>query len=207
MRLAQAVESIRKEAAPLVEERFRQFKELGERGTDEELYSELCFCILTANWSAKGGMKAQQLIGVEGFVNTSEEDLTEILTQLHHRYPRARASYIVKNRWLVHRLKPLLSSPPTEAREWLVKNALGIGYKEASHFLRNVGVEDLAILDRHVLSLMRDYGLIDSVPKSLTKQRYLSLEALLKEEARSFGETPGKFDLYLWYFVKKTVEK
>ncbi|WP_448521634.1 N-glycosylase/DNA lyase [Pseudothermotoga sp.] len=207
MRLAQAVESIRKEAAPLVEERFRQFKELGERGTDEELYSELCFCILTANWSAKGGMKAQQLIGVEGFVNASEEDLTEILTQLHHRYPRARASYIVKNRWLVHRLKPLLSLPPTEAREWLVKNALGIGYKEASHFLRNVGVEDLAILDRHVLSLMRDYGLIDSVPKSLTKQRYLSLEALLKEEARSFGETPGKFDLYLWYFVKKTVEK
>ncbi len=88
-----------------------------------------------------------------------------------------------------------------------MKNALGIGYKEASHFLRNVGVEDLAILDRHVLSLMRDYGLIDSVPKSLTKQRYLSLEALLKEEARSFGETPGKFDLYLWYFVKKTVEK
>ncbi len=205
--MAQAVESIRKEAAPLVEERFRQFKELGESGTDEELYSELCFCILTANWSAKGGMKAQQLIGVVGFVNTSEEDLAEILTQLHHRYPKARASYIVKNRWLVHRLKPLLSLPPTEAREWLVKNALGIGYKEASHFLRNVGVEDLAILDRHVLSLMRDYGLIDSVPKSLTKQRYLSLEALLEEEARCFGETPGKFDLYLWYFVKKTVEK
>jgi len=207
IRLAQAVESIRQEAAPLVEERFRQFKELGENGTNEELYSELCFCILTANWSARGGMEAQQLIGVDGFMKMSEEELTESLVRLHHRYPKARASYIVKNRWVVYRLKTLLSLPPTDAREWLVKNVLGIGYKEASHFLRNVGVEDLAILDRHVLSLMRKYGLIDSIPQSLTKQRYLSLEALLKEEARYFGEPPGKFDLYLWYFVKKTVEK
>jgi len=207
IRLAQAVESVRQEAAPLVEERFKQFKQLGENGTNEELYSELCFCILTANWSARGGMRAQQLIGVEGFMKASEEELAETLTHLHHRYPKARASYIVKNRWVVHHLKALLSLPPAEAREWLVKNVLGIGYKEASHFLRNAGVEELAILDRHVLSLMNQFGLIDSLPRSLTRQRYLSLETLLKEEARCFGESPGKFDLYLWYFVKKTVEK
>ncbi|MGB9790063.1 N-glycosylase/DNA lyase [Thermotoga caldifontis] len=206
IRLAQAVESIRQEAKPLVEERFKQFKELGENGSEEQLYSELCFCILTANWSASGGMKAQELIG-DGFITMSEEELTEMLTKLHHRYPKARASYIVRNRWVLGRLRPLLSLDAMQAREWLVKNVVGIGYKEASHFLRNVGIEELAILDRHVLSLMLEYGLIDSLPSSLTKQRYLRLESLLKQEAEVFGETLGKFDLYLWYFVKRTVEK
>ncbi|MEN3008231.1 N-glycosylase/DNA lyase [Pseudothermotoga sp.] len=207
MRLAEAVETIRHEAAPLVEARFKQFKNLGKNGSEEQLYSELCFCILTANWSAKGGIEAQRLIGTEGFVNMDEEKLTQILVKLHHRYPKARASYIVKNRWIVGRLRSLLSLPPLQAREWLVENVLGIGYKEASHFLRNTGVEELAILDRHVLSLMVRYGLIDSLPKALTKQRYLNLEGLLKQEADHFGESVGKFDLYLWYFVKKTVEK
>lgn len=207
VRLAQALESIRHEAAPLVEERFRQFKELGEKGSEEELFSELCFCILTANWSAKGGMKAQQVIGTDGFVKMSQEELENVLSKLHHRFPKARAIYIVKSRWVLGQLRSLLKMPSHLAREWLVKNVLGIGYKEASHFLRNVGIEDLAILDRHVLSLMVKYGLIDSLPKSLTRQRYLNLEAILKEEADSFGEPLGKFDLYLWYFVKGIVEK
>lgn len=207
IRLAEAIETIRGVAAPLVEERFEQFRDLGRNGTEEQLYSELCFCILTANWSARGGIEAQRLIGTEGFINMDEESLTQLLMQLHHRYPKARASYIVKNRWILGRLRSLLSLPAFQAREWLVKNVLGIGYKEASHFLRNVGVEELAILDRHVLSLMVRYGLIDSPPKTLTKQRYLALEDLLKREASHFGEPVGKFDLYLWYFVKKTVEK
>jgi len=35
--------------------------------------------------------------------------------------------------------------------EWLVKNLTGLGYKEAGHFLRNIGSGKIAILDRHIL--------------------------------------------------------
>ncbi|ABV33332.1 MULTISPECIES: N-glycosylase/DNA lyase [Pseudothermotoga] len=198
---------IREEAKDLVEERFRQFKNLGLNGTEEELFSELSFCVLTANWTAQGGIKAQKLIGKAGFIHLDEDELSKKLSELGHRFPKARASYIIKNRKIIGQLKQLTTIDPFEAREWLVNNAIGIGYKEASHFLRNTGVEKLAILDRHVLSLMHRYNIIEEIPKTLTKKRYLIFERLLSFEAEKFGESPGKFDLYLWFFVKKKVEK
>jgi len=107
---------------------------------------------LTANWTAQGGIKAQKLIGKAGFIHLDEDELSKKLSELGHRFPKARASYIIKNRKIIGQLKQLTTIDPFEAREWLVNNAIGIGYKEASHFLRNTGVEKLAILDRHVLS-------------------------------------------------------
>ncbi|MFN4189394.1 MAG: N-glycosylase/DNA lyase [Pseudothermotoga sp.] len=198
---------IRERARELVEERFNEFKRLGESGSEEDLFSELCFCVLTANWSAQGGIRAQQLIKPEGFLNLSQDDLERSLAAVGHRYPKARASYIVRNRSLVGTLRSVIKFDPFAAREWLVKNALGIGYKEASHFLRNVGIEELAILDRHVLSIMKKYKIIEQIPKSLTRSLYLSYEERLREIANQFGESLGKFDLYLWYFLKGKVEK
>ncbi|MEJ5229568.1 MAG: N-glycosylase/DNA lyase, partial [Pseudothermotoga sp.] len=172
-----------------------------------DLFAELSFCVLTANWSAQGGIRAQREIGKNGFLTLSEEELERSLTTVGHRYPKARAAYIIKNRRLVGNLRSILKLDSSVAREWLVKNALGIGYKEASHFLRNTGFDNLAILDRHVLSLMHHYGIIEQVPKTLTRQRYLNYENLLRGLAKVFGESLGKFDLYLWYFIKKKVEK
>lgn len=205
--LLQELIKIKDQAQKLVEERFREFKLLGENGSEEDLFSELCFCVLTANWSAQGGIKAQQLIGASGFLNLPQSDLEALLEKVGHRYPNARASYIVRNRELFGNLKAIIKLDPFTAREWLVKNAFGIGFKEASHFLRNVGVEELAILDRHVLSLMKKYGIIDQIPKSITRSRYLLYENQLKKVADQFGEPPGKLDLYLWYLVKGKVEK
>lgn len=198
---------IREEARELVEEKFKEFRWLGENGSEEDLFSELCFCVLTANWSAQGGIKAQRLIKAEGFLKLSQDDLERSLAVVGHRYPKARASYIVRNRHLVGKLKEVVKFDPLAAREWLVKNALGIGYKEASHFLRNVGIEELAILDRHVLSIMERYKIIDQKPKALTRSIYLSYEEKLRQLANQFGESLGKFDLYLWYFLKGKVEK
>jgi len=76
----------------------------------------------------------------------------------------------------------------------------GLGWKEASHFLRNVGYLDIAILDRHIMSNMREYGLIPNEGvKGLTRRRYLEYERLLEEVARRVGISPGEMDLYLWY--------
>ncbi|AEH50695.1 N-glycosylase/DNA lyase [Pseudothermotoga thermarum] len=207
IRLLEDLKRIKEEARPLVEKRFSEFKNLGENGTDADLFSELCFCVLTANWSAQGGIKAQQVIGPEGFLNLTEAELEQLLTKLGHRYPKARASYIVKNRPLAEKLREVIRWEPFAARYWLVQNAWGIGYKEASHFLRNVGVDCLAILDRHVLKTMLEYGLVNSLPKSLTRKNYLFLEGILKDVADQFGEPLGKFDLYLWYLLKGKVEK
>ncbi|MGC9554861.1 MAG: N-glycosylase/DNA lyase, partial [Thermoplasmatota archaeon] len=86
-----------------------------------------------------------------------------------------------------------------EAREWLVKHVKGLGYKEASHFLRNVGYTDVAIIDRHILRVMYRYGLIEKIPDSLSRKRYLELERVLERVADHLGITLAELDLYLWY--------
>ena len=67
------------------------------------------------------------------------------------------------------------------AREWLVKNVKGMGYKEASHFLRNIGKgENLAILDRHILKNLLLLGVIEKIPSSISKRRYYEIEKKMK---------------------------
>lgn len=203
-RLLEELERIRVEARPLVEARWAEFEELRQRGSEDDLYSELCFCILTANWSAHGGMRAQKLIG-HGFSILSLEELTEKLKAVGHRYPEARAKYIVENRWLLGKLREVIAQP--DPREFIVKNVKGLGWKESSHFLRNVAFPDYAILDKHVLRTMHLHGLIDEIPKGWTRKKYLDYEKRLRKAADAFGESLGKFDLYLWYMIKKKVDK
>jgi len=83
-------------------------------------------------------------------------------------------------------------------REWIVENVKGLGYKEASHFLRNVGFDDYAIIDFHIVDLLVDYKLIEK-PKTITKRKYMAIESLLKKLARKTNLTLAELDLYLWY--------
>ncbi|WP_255407169.1 MULTISPECIES: N-glycosylase/DNA lyase [Thermosipho] len=200
------IKQIKSEAEEMVNERWNEFLELRKNGSEIDLFSELSFCVLTANWSAKGGMIAQEKIG-EGFYTFSLEELEISLMKVGHRFPRARARYIYENRWIVGNLRNLLSLPVEEAREFLVKNVKGISWKESSHFLRNVAFCEVAILDKHVLRLLNKYGYIDIIPKNWSKRRYLEIEKVFKALADEFGECPGKFDMYLWYYLKGKVEK
>jgi N-glycosylase/DNA lyase len=87
-----------------------------------------------------------------------------------------------------------------QAREWLVANVKGIGYKEAGHFLRNIGFkQDLAILDRHILKNLKKLGVIDTVPESLTKRQYLATEVKMKEFSEAVRIPMSHLDFVLWY--------
>ncbi|MFN3691869.1 MAG: N-glycosylase/DNA lyase [Fervidobacterium sp.] len=202
--LVMRLEEIKQEAYPLVESRWLEFEKLRKEGTEEELFSEISFCVLTANWSAQGGIKAQKNIGM-GFVTLSEEELATELRKVGHRYPEARASFIVQNRWIIGKIRENISQD--DPREFFVKSIKGLGWKEGSHFLRNVAFKNYAILDKHILRMMLQYGLIDELPKGWTKKKYLDYEERLKIVADAFGEHLGKFDLYAWYMIKKTVDK
>ncbi|AIY89578.1 N-glycosylase/DNA lyase [Geoglobus acetivorans] len=199
--LISSIEEVENQAGHVISERIGQFLDLNRKG-NEEWFSELCFCILTANSSAELGIKIQNEIG-DGFLYLSEGELEKELKRLGHRFWRTRAEFIVRARKF-SRIRDIVvdsieSSGVIEAREWLVKNIKGIGYKEASHFLRNVGYFDLAILDRHILAVMHKYGILDEIPKTLTKKRYLEIEQKFVEIADLAGMKPGILDLYVWY--------
>ncbi|AEA47910.1 N-glycosylase/DNA lyase [Archaeoglobus veneficus] len=204
MELIEKVEELKHRISDVVDRRIAEFMELHRKG-NREWFLELCFCILTANSSAELGIKIQNEIG-EGFLTLSEEELAAKLKLLGHRFYNVRAKYIVSARKF-ERIKEIVTiMDPFEAREWLVDTIKGIGYKEASHFLRNVGYLDFAILDRHILRIMSEYGLIE-IPKSLSRKRYIEIEEVFKELARKVSLRPGELDLYLWYMKTGKVLK
>jgi N-glycosylase/DNA lyase len=79
-----------------------------------------------------------------------------------------------------------------------VRNVRGLGWKEASHFLRNIGWHDLAILDRHILRNLVRHGVLRSVPATLTRSRYLAIERKFRQFAGAVGISMDELDLLFW---------
>lgn len=206
--LISRVRSLEQEIGGVVGERVSEFLQLN-RKSSEEWFSELCFCILTANSSAELGIEIQKRVG-RGFLDYPKERLEDELRKAGHRFWRKRAEFIVEARNYASikeiLLEKIASIGVFGAREWLVRNVKGLGYKEASHFLRNVGYFDVAILDRHILSVMAEHGIIE-MPKTLTRRMYLEIEGKFFELSEKAGMKPGVLDLYIWYMKTGRVLK
>ena len=117
------------------------------------------------------------------------------------RFKNKKAQYIIEARRF-YNIKEILKNLKDvfEMREWLCKNIKGIGYKEASHFLRNIGFyEDVAILDRHILKNLKKLKVIEEIPKNLTKKNYLEIENKMKKFAKEIGIPLPHLDFVLWY--------
>jgi len=173
-------------------------------------FEELVFCILTANSSAEVGLKCLKALKEKDYIFHGPKDVVrKTLEEVGHRFAVRRAEYIVLARKGSKELKENVSriGNSTAAREWLVKNFKGIGWKEGSHFLRNVGFLDLAILDRHILRVMSEYGLIKEEARSLSKKKYLEYENILRKVSSELKMPLGELDLYLWYMRKGVVMK
>jgi len=186
-----------------IEERLEEFGRIWETGSDEALFSEMVFCLLTPQsrartcWAAVERMIRNCTIS-EGREDRIREDLTGV------RFSQRKSEYICLARRMFsdRSLRATLAgfATPFAAREWLVENIKGYGYKEASHFLRNIGLgTDLAILDRHILKNLAFYGVIDQVPATLSRRTYLGIEQKMKDFSREIGIPMAQLDLLLWY--------
>ncbi len=190
------------EVKAMVDNRIAEFLQVHGKDT-YAWFEELAYCLLTAYSSAeRGQLCVDALCDCGALMEGSPEEVAETLRCEGHRFAERRAEYIVLARRLAPELKQTIQGFATtgDARRWLVENVKGLGWKESSHFLRNVGYLDLAILDRHIIANMREHSLIrEDGRKGLTKRRYLEYERLLKEVANRVGMALGEMDLYLWY--------
>ncbi|WP_353738544.1 N-glycosylase/DNA lyase, partial [Acidiplasma sp.] len=179
-----------------IEERVADFKNMG-KSRNRSLFIELSFCILTANTSAEMGIRTQRYIN-EGFIDYDLETLRSELRKIKYRFYNKRSEYIVNARFIIPDLKKLLRNRDRYyVREYLVENIKGVGYKEASHFLRNVGIFDFAILDKHIMKLLHNFGFFNDI-KIKSGKDYKKYEEIFNSIAYDFGMEPGIFDLYLW---------
>ncbi len=183
--------------------RLKEFKEILQR-SEEEVFAELCFCLLTPQSSAKVCWDAVLRLRGKGLLLKGDSgELEPLLRDV--RFNDSKSRYIVEARTLFSKngfqLKSHMTSflNPFELREWLVENVKGLGYKEASHFLRNIGLgEEFAILDRHILRNLKDLGVLPEVPRSLTKKRYLEIEEKVRRFSKEIGIPMADLDLLLW---------
>lgn len=181
----------------VVEQKIAEFEEVLK--SEDRVFSELCFCITTANSSAEMGIKVQKNLEKEITFLTKDE-LSARLKGLGYRFYNKRAHYIVHARQFLA-IKKMLQDFENErdARDWLAENVLGIGYKEASHFLRNIGYKNCAILDRHIIRTMYEHKMIDKIPDAISKKKYLEFEKKLDKLAELTKLNHAELDLYLWY--------
>jgi N-glycosylase/DNA lyase len=204
------VESIRathKARRKEIRARLFEFEEVWSKGSDARLWEELVFCIFTAGASARMGMRSIEAVRPLLMEGESVE-MTQALKEAGaHRFPVARPGYIVVARNYLReqcglRLRERLQSfsNPIERRDWLAqeKRIKGLGYKEASHFLRNIGLKGHAILDKHVLRCLADLKVVETSRPPSTRTRYLEIEETLRGVARDVRIDFDELDLVLW---------
>ncbi len=186
----------------MVEDRMEEFRQVHEMDT-YKWYEELVYCLLTAYASAVMGQKCVDALCLDNvLLEGSEDSIRRVLVETGHRFPNKRSEYIYNTRTLAPVIKETIQGfhDSKVARKWLVKNVKGLGWKEGSHYLRNIGIFDLAIIDRHILNNLREFELLEEDgKKGLTRKRYLAIEELLDMVAEKLQIEPGELDLYMWY--------
>ena len=142
------------------------------------------------------------MLSAHNFRN-AEIDPEPLLHQKEYyiRFHKTKAKLLVAMKSQYNDILEKISNgePIFEKRKWLAENVKGMGYKEATHFLRNVGLnEGLAILDRHILKNLKKHGAIRSLPKTLTKKKYLAYERRFQKFAENIGIPIDELDLLFW---------
>jgi N-glycosylase/DNA lyase len=174
---------------------------------DEDIFLELCYCMLAAGTSALLALNTVEKI--KGVVfNADVKEMQIALKRSGYRFHTVRAGYIVTTReYLTNdcgfQIKKKIGSfsDKTLLREYFAgnKGIKGLAYKSASHFLRNIGIKGYAILDKHVINSLFELGAVKSGKMPANKKSYLEIERKMKSFANKIGVDFDELDLLLWY--------
>jgi N-glycosylase/DNA lyase len=194
-----------------IESRLDEFK----RNTGGEKFNnELFFCLLTPQSEARRCWETVKLLKRDGVIyKSSAVSISKMLSRV--RFKNKKAKYLIETRKKIMKgngasLESIIKRSPDFflLRDWLVKNINGMGYKEASHFLRNIGKgENIAILDRHILKNLKKLGVIQHIPSSMTRNRYMEIEQKMRKFSEEIGISLSHLDLLFWYMEKGEIFK
>ena len=172
---------------------------------DYRIFEELAFCIFTANTSAAMGAKAVDAVR-NVLINGTADDMTRRLEGIY-RFNNVRPAHIIHTRTylknsLNFKLKDKIKSfiNKDELRDFfaLNKDVKGLGMKEASHFLRNIGFMGYAILDKHIISSLHEFGVIKTNDKPKNSKEYIDTEKKFIDFSKDVGIGMDELDLLLW---------
>jgi N-glycosylase/DNA lyase len=202
--------------------------------SENELWNELCLCILSSNvpyelaQSALTHLIKNGYLSIEWITHTPEAEkmiASELFRPIYlpkkangffrkYRFPNVRSKNIFKSARTVASEKDWIhrvlarSFSEENARTNLIKDISGFGLKEASHFLRNIRYSrDLAIIDSHVISFLEEIDALgDLQVKTVTPKIYLELEITLQGICKEYGLFLSILDMAVWNYMRRRQE-
>jgi len=185
-----------------IKSRLEDFEKVFSK-SDEEIFTELAFCIFTPQSSAlKCDCAVKRLEKEKLLLKGSSEQIAKNIAGV--RFHNNKSRYLTEARAFFSKngkisLKKFLKGNNFELRDFLVKNIKGLGYKESSHFLRNIGLgKNLAILDRHILKNLKKFKAIAEIPKTLNSKKYLEIEQKMFLFSKKVKIPMEELDLLFW---------
>jgi N-glycosylase/DNA lyase len=176
-----------------------------------QYFYELAFCLLTPQSSAANAEATIAELIHDDFLRRGFDPTPYLRDPRHYiRFHNVKAKRLLEAREQFPALFPILTNTtlkPEEKREAVLAAVKGLGMKEASHFLRNIGVRSLAILDRHIFKHLVKLHVIRKVPTSLTKKRYLEIEKKWHRFAEEVGISLDELDLLFWSMETGEIRK
>jgi len=165
-----------------IRKRLKEFKD------NKDVFYELCFCLLTPQSNAYKCWDAVEELKKKDFLNKNIK--VENILKSRTRFYKNKSKYLYEMKKKFNDLKL--------EREFLVENVKGLSYKESSHFLRNIGYRDYAILDRHILKNLLKLKIVQEIPKNLSKKNYLEVEDKFRKFSDKIGIKMDELDLLFW---------
>lgn len=172
----------------------------------EQYFYEMCYCICTVQSNAANAQIVQLALMDMDFEKNGGDVVSLLCTPRNYiRFHNVKSAHLTQLRLMWPEIHGRITWEESvhDKRVYLVNNVRGIGFKEASHFLRNIGFRGLAILDRHILACLRELACSD-VPNQLSRNTYLATEAIYLQYARAIGIDSDVLDLLFW--AKRTGE-
>jgi N-glycosylase/DNA lyase len=168
-----------------LDKRLEDFRRRWAEGSDQDIFEELCYCICTAREKAKNAFAAMNsLRKTKKLFKGNEAEIDAVLLESGIALHPDKAKRIIRCREIYYPdtknkiKKEFLSfGDILLSRRELKKKINGFGFKEASHFLRNLGFgEKICILDTHTAQQLVQYKVIGERPASWTEKKYLEVE-------------------------------
>ncbi len=190
---------------PEIDKKLSEFKRIGENGSVERIFMEMAFCILTPSSKAENAWSAVLRLNENGLLYRGDlADIVEYLNVVRFKNNKAKNILLARELFLkgnmFAEMFSMFKNNPLELREWLVRRVRGFSYKEATHFLRNIGKSgNLCILDRHILRNLLDFEVVEEIEGSLTKNRYLQIEKKMQDFAGEINIAVEYLDFIFWF--------
>lgn len=182
-----------------IRKRLLEFSQVPET----DYFYELCFCICTPQSKAKNAIQVVEKLKQSDFLNNPFNPIDILADRQHYiRFHNQKAIRLLKAVDDFPKVKKILNLKvsASEKRNGIKEIINGFGYKESSHFLRNIGYRNLAILDRHILKHLVICKVVQEIPKINSAKLYFQIEKKFLDFSEKVQIPIDELDLLFWSY-------